>query len=601
MRLIIKNIYFLLVVISFSFLFTSCFFVRCENTPPVAVLKVNPIAGYAPLAVVVDLSNSYDPDGFIVRYTLDFGDGSLPATGTDLTNPVYHVYSGAGSFTVILTVTDNLGATATASEVIRVLPPNNSPIATITSPADNSIFPQGDVITFSGNGFDPEDGPLTGASLIWVSNIDGQIGIGDSFSRNDLSIGTHTITLRAIDSQGATGSASIQVIVGPRGLYVDDDVRECPNAHFTKIQDAVDFSREGDTVIVCPGTYIEHVKVNKSLLTILSIRGADCTIVQPSGYGPIFEVTANSVTISGFTIRYSKDDAGIKLKTSNNHTIANNAIYSNVFGIRAWNSHNNTITNNYIARNMYGIALDTSHNNILTKNTMENDGIVIAGVGTPSNVIDETNTVNGKPVYYWQNVNGGKVPGGAGQIILVKCRNVEISHQNISNTDIGIHLIESHDNIIANNIVTSNDITGIWLSYSHRNVVTGNLLNDNGWHGLYVWASSNNEIVNNTISSNHWFGIRLLFQSAGNIIYLNDFINNNIQAYEQQSNLWNSTKPIAYTYNGMQFVNYLGNYWSDYIGDDGDGDGIGDIPYKIDSNQDNYPLMESFNKYILHQ
>ncbi|RLE70072.1 MAG: hypothetical protein DRJ43_02775 [Thermoprotei archaeon] len=58
------------------------------------------------------------------------------------------------------------------------------------------------------------------------------------------------------------------------------------------------------------------------------------------------------------------------------------------------------------------------------------------------------------------------------------------------------------------------------------------------------------------------------------------------------TNIWNSTKQITYTYNGNQFTNYLGNYWSDYKGSDSDGDGIGDTPYIIDSDKDNHPLME---------
>ena len=50
---------------------------------------------------------------------------------------------------------------------------------------------------FAGTGSDPEDGTLTGASLVWTSSINGQIGTGTSFSTTTLSAGTHTITLTA--------------------------------------------------------------------------------------------------------------------------------------------------------------------------------------------------------------------------------------------------------------------------------------------------------------------------------------------------------------------------------------------------------------------
>jgi len=42
----------------------------------------------------------------------------------------------------------------------------------------------------------------------------------------------------------------------------------------------------------------------------------------------------------------------------------------------------------------------------------------------------------------------------------------------------------------------------------------------------------------------------------------------------------------------------MGNYWDDYKGNDTDKDGIGDTPYSIDGDKDNYPLMERFENYF---
>ena len=91
---------------------------------PVAVLKYTPEGLYeAPITVTFDLSDSTDPDGTIVAYTLDFGDGSTPATGTDVTVPVAHKYEAEGTYTATLEVQDNAGKKDQDSVVITVLAP----------------------------------------------------------------------------------------------------------------------------------------------------------------------------------------------------------------------------------------------------------------------------------------------------------------------------------------------------------------------------------------------------------------------------------------------------------------------------------------------
>lgn len=85
------------------------------NLSPSAKFSANPASGLAPLKVTFDASASSDPDGSIGSYAWDFGDGT---TGTG--QIVDHTYNSAGSFTAILTVTDNNSAQATASQTISV-------------------------------------------------------------------------------------------------------------------------------------------------------------------------------------------------------------------------------------------------------------------------------------------------------------------------------------------------------------------------------------------------------------------------------------------------------------------------------------------------
>ena len=91
---------------------------------PVAVLDWSPKGAYeAPITITFDLSGSQDPDGEIVAWTLDFGDGSAPATGTDVTVPVEHTYQAEGTYTATLEVEDNAGKKDQDSVVITVMAP----------------------------------------------------------------------------------------------------------------------------------------------------------------------------------------------------------------------------------------------------------------------------------------------------------------------------------------------------------------------------------------------------------------------------------------------------------------------------------------------
>jgi PKD repeat protein len=86
------------------------------NSAPTAVSNADVISGSAPLTVNFDSYGSVDPDGIIVAYAWDFGDGGS-SSGP---NPT-HVYQGVGNYNVTFTVTDNMGATASSSTSITVM------------------------------------------------------------------------------------------------------------------------------------------------------------------------------------------------------------------------------------------------------------------------------------------------------------------------------------------------------------------------------------------------------------------------------------------------------------------------------------------------
>jgi len=85
------------------------------NLAPIAVVTALPTSGAAPLRVDFSASASSDPDGTIVGYAWNLGDGST-SSAADLS----HDYDDPGTYTVTLTVTDDAGATGTDIEVVQV-------------------------------------------------------------------------------------------------------------------------------------------------------------------------------------------------------------------------------------------------------------------------------------------------------------------------------------------------------------------------------------------------------------------------------------------------------------------------------------------------
>jgi hypothetical protein len=92
-------------------------------------------------------------------------------------------------------------------------PNNSSPVVQIVSPADGSNFSVGDEIHFTGSCSDNEDGVLSGSSLVWTSDLDSQIGTGETFNSTNLSTGSHQITLTGTDSNGAEGTDTVTIII----------------------------------------------------------------------------------------------------------------------------------------------------------------------------------------------------------------------------------------------------------------------------------------------------------------------------------------------------------------------------------------------------
>jgi parallel beta-helix repeat protein len=238
---------------------------------------------------------------------------------------------------------------------------------------------------------------------------------------------------------------------------------------------------------------------------------------------------------SGICIYIVNSDAYFKIE---NCTVFNAGSYS--AGIGLYDANNGILSNNNCSNVFVGIEL-VSNNITLSGNIMNGCGLVIRNnlEGLYSLMIDTTNLVNGKPLYFYLNHTnlGPDNFTNAGQIFLANCNKSLISNINISNCTTGIMLYRCYNNTILGNIVNNNNYGGIFLSdFCEDNTITGNTANNN-YFGIALWECSGNNISENT-ANNNYFGIGLGACSGNNIsgntaynnyggIFLSDFCEDN--------------------------------------------------------------------------
>jgi parallel beta-helix repeat protein len=204
---------------------------------------------------------------------------------------------------------------------------------------------------------------------------------------------------------------------------VDNDRADCPRADFTMIQAAVVAASPRDTILVCAGTYLEHVMIAKNDLT-LRAKGAPGTVVvdaEMTGNG-IMVSGATGVTIEGFTVQNGHDNDiflvnanggtirantltsahhdPIELVGSSNNVIENNFSIDNLgpnaCGIfLAAGSTHNVVRHNMLINNEWGIQIRANDNLIFQNDAIGNRGNGIRNVGGASNTVIDGNRVFG--------------------------------------------------------------------------------------------------------------------------------------------------------------------------------------------------------------
>jgi len=336
--------------------------------------------------------------------------------------------------------------------------------------------------------------------------------------------------------------------------------------HYSTVQAAVNAATPtNNSILVMPGTYNEHVTINKALTLVARDQYAGKTIVEGSATGTVVTVAANNVVVSGFTIQNSGSsvpDSGIALINSSGSTISGNTILMNYYGMNIHSSNNNFVLDNRLSRNNYGIYLNHSTGNTLGGNYMGcnkyNFGVFGDSISDFTHAVNTSNKVNGKPVVYWVNRHNSEVPSNSGFVAIVSSTNITIRGLTLTKNVQGL-LFAFANNSVIERVNTINNEYGIYLAHSYNNLIIGCEASNN-YVGVYQRNSNENTIFHNNF--------------IGNVDQLERY---------QSSNTWDDGAG-------------KGNYWSDYTGvDDGSGgrpagDGVGDtlLPHQ---NVDWFPLI----------
>jgi PKD repeat protein len=162
-------------------------------TAPVAIFTVS----CSGLRCDVDGGSSSSPNGPLVTYAWQFGDGSGAAGSSTA-----HLYAAPGTYPITLTVTDTSGGTASATNTVTVT--DRPPVAASTAAC------AGPQCTFDASNSTDPDGTIT--SYAWQFG-DGSSGSGSTAVHSYAQPGGYTATLVVTDNNGVTATASVPVVV----------------------------------------------------------------------------------------------------------------------------------------------------------------------------------------------------------------------------------------------------------------------------------------------------------------------------------------------------------------------------------------------------
>jgi len=327
------------------------------------------------------------------------------------------------------------------------------------------------------------------------------------------------------------------------------------------LQAVLDAALPGDVVELHPGVHAGPLRIDKPL--ILRGRGG---VIDGGGQGSALVVSAPGARVEGVVIRNSGEDVGASdaciyvEPSATGAVLRDNTLTRCAFGIWVHETDGVQIIDNRIESREElrttdrgnGIQLFNASNLVVRGNevSLARDGIYVAA--TEDSVIEGNVTSNVRfgihYMYSYRNTVSGNVA---------------------NDNTVGLALMESRDLVVEDNRAFRNKRNGLLFRDVERSQIRRNHLEGNG-SGMFFFSSIENVIADNRIIDNE-IGIKVFAGTKRNLVEGNVIRGNREQVFyvASEDQLWGDEGP--------------GNYWSDYIGWDQNGDGVGDRPHRVDS------------------
>lgn len=330
------------------------------------------------------------------------------------------------------------------------------------------------------------------------------------------------------------------------------------------LQARIDAAPPGGEVLVA-GVHRGGVVVHKPLRLV----GAPGAVIDGEGRGTVVRVTAPGVVLSRLTLRRSgtdlnTEDAGV-LVTAPQAVLEDLRLEEVLFGLNLKRAHGAVIRR--VA--MTGVDLPLSRRGDAVR-LWDSDGVILSGVQV-RRLRDILIWFSDHSVLHAADVRGSRYG-----VHLMYADGFRLLDSRFEANAVGGYVMYSTGvRIEGNRFLRHRESTGVGLALKEsdavavrRNLLAGNPV------GLYVDGTprveaAGGEITDNVLSGNGT-GLLLLANAAGNVIAGNVF-----EANARHVAVTGGRVPATVWTRGGR-----GNYWDDYAGLDGDGDGVGDLPYR---------------------